>query len=568
MLVNDKRKEKHKMQILKKYYKKFVVVIACFMLFYAAGLSFANGRSINASAQIVESGYVLSETNVDDSSINQEEAQPELTQNEINNINDIIEADILSQPVAQTNSVNTTEIETSFNYNGYDAKNLLPFKKYAESLGYNFTDGSTAELLAQNYQQLYQDAMTQGVIVPLKNDILLSGIESQMTSIMIQDKPVISPMWLAGDDYNNDNNKTHQRLAKKAYDYIDDLYPNVFPSGSEELIRYADFPDNNQYESEYRNNMHFYHGINKDNYMRGIVGGGQTAKTRFMHHYNMALVLYGIGDKTEAYRSLGKALHYISDLSTPVHTGDQLPDAMIPIAIALGPIGLAGIAIYIADMIGNHMLFESIANDNTATFLEEYNVSENLSSYSLSQMVETITSFSYNYYFDVGIPELTAINGYDVAKTTVRYAVNACASVLKKFAETVSSSSSGLYKFLELSVVKSYYFFPAFWQWDMKFTNPNPFDVTLEYNSKLCFQNDAMNYTNWSDYKTTPIPASTTGNNSKTVFIDFNGTAGNVAGFISGQVGDISFKLITCAKDLKYSGGVGSCTVQKSIIVV
>ena len=54
-----------------------------------------------------------------------------------------------------------------------------------------------------------------------------------------------------------------------------------------------------------------------------FIGGEDTALSRLESHYNKAVELYKKGDFEKAYEELARALHYLEDLNTPVHTHNQ-----------------------------------------------------------------------------------------------------------------------------------------------------------------------------------------------------------------------------------------------------
>jgi hypothetical protein len=61
-----------------------------------------------------------------------------------------------------------------------------------------------------------------------------------------------------------------------------------------------------------------------------------TAKSRFIHWYTSAVENYKRENSVQAYRELGKALHYLQDLNSPPHTGDSPNDALEASKLALG----------------------------------------------------------------------------------------------------------------------------------------------------------------------------------------------------------------------------------------
>jgi hypothetical protein len=84
------------------------------------------------------------------------------------------------------------------------------------------------------------------------------------------------------------------------------------------------------------------------------------------------------------------------------------------------------------------------------------------------------------------------------------------------------------------------------YNWKVKITNPNAYAVQVTYNSKMCHESDAKNYTNLTDLETIIIPA----NSSTTVTINGNGTAGWITTCIDYSYGGSSYRRVTCANGL------------------
>lgn len=83
------------------------------------------------------------------------------------------------------------------------------------------------------------------------------------------------------------------------------------------LVEYSKMPDVDEKDGAYM--WHFYNpntGLN-------FVGGRVSALTKFVSHYEDALLHYKEGQKKAAWESLGRALHYLEDINTPVHTNNQ-----------------------------------------------------------------------------------------------------------------------------------------------------------------------------------------------------------------------------------------------------
>lgn len=83
------------------------------------------------------------------------------------------------------------------------------------------------------------------------------------------------------------------------------------------LMTYSQKPD--QDEKDGFNEWHFYNPNSGKNFN----GGSVTALSKFTSHYNNAVTYYKNNKKDAAWESLGRALHYLGDLNTPVHTNNQ-----------------------------------------------------------------------------------------------------------------------------------------------------------------------------------------------------------------------------------------------------
>ncbi|MCL2081893.1 MAG: zinc dependent phospholipase C family protein [Oscillospiraceae bacterium] len=195
------------------------------------------------------------------------------------------------------------------------------------------------------------------------------------------------------DEWEGDGkNKTHQWLTAVAMEMITNEFTLTSPflsknffklSASEKatLIQYSDWPD--IYETKDVNSWHFYYGdINSPhygtNYWRNHFDD-HTAKSRFIHWYNSAVSKYRNHSRVDAYRDLGKALHYLQDLNAPPHTGDNTVNA-----------------IYV---VGKHQKYEQTADERKAEFrvtsggLYTHHVANTLSS-----VADTAARYSYGYY--------------------------------------------------------------------------------------------------------------------------------------------------------------------------
>jgi len=351
-------------------------------------------------------------------------------------------------------SVKADELSRQSNaYNDYYFGNVVPLREYIIKLGFDLDDEDDQNFLGVNFLDYYNQATADGIIKPCDNDILLAGDLNQGSS-----------KWNSGQDYTQYLAGTHQLLAGKAYDYASLLFPSLYTPGDNstlgtdrsKLVLYADYPDVEETTPNFLvialNNYHFY--ANGTNLFNNALNSGMNAKTQFITYYNEAIDYYfgqngKVQSKTYAFNALGKALHYISDIATPVHTGDQFTT----LEVALGIPTIVGVmlgdpvALLVAGPLSssiftrylNHTSFEDVAKDwaNSYSFS---NITAPLASYSISSIAESVTIFSSAYYNQVGGPFNVFVSDTTrktVSAATIPYAVDACASVLVKFARDV-----------------------------------------------------------------------------------------------------------------------------------
>lgn len=93
------------------------------------------------------------------------------------------------------------------------------------------------------------------------------------------------------------------------------------------------------------------------------------------------------------------------------------------------------------------------------------------------------------------------------------------------------------------------------YEWDVKIINDNPFDVSVTYNSRMCFDDAARNFYGLRDLADVTIPA----NGSATVRIKGNGTAQYITMAINYTVDGTRYRRVTSANGLtKHSNGTFS----------
>jgi len=310
------------------------------------------------------------------------------------------------------------------------------------------------------------------------------------------------------------NGGVHQVLAGRAMDYAFSRVPSLFGGTSiwcseasawttEErraFVRYSDWPDHpgvcpvhgellpnaqpccwqwdprGRVEREpfigaipiffpvgqWSNNHHFYNPNTGRNFFNNNIEPGVNARTRTVHFFNRAVGTYqGIYHSNQNYnwrrvqsmRYLGKASHFISDISAPVHTGDVLPNG----SPGQSPLWIATQNAYHLAQIGYyHSTFESVAqeelnrvaNGQISDFFPAVQYrrfpnawTQSTASNRISQLAHLVAVESYSRYHlvsDTGLFNwITDETRREVAHETLPLAVDANAAMLIMFAEAV-----------------------------------------------------------------------------------------------------------------------------------
>ncbi len=84
-----------------------------------------------------------------------------------------------------------------------------------------------------------------------------------------------------------------------------------------QIMTYCTRPDEDEIDGAFK--YHFYNPATEQNFM----GEDDSALARCKMHYTNAVAYFKNGDRKAAFEALGRALHYLEDLNTPVHTNNQ-----------------------------------------------------------------------------------------------------------------------------------------------------------------------------------------------------------------------------------------------------
>lgn len=140
--------------------------------------------------------------------------------------------------------------------------------------------------------------------------------------------------------------------------------------------------------------------------------GGTSASERFEEYFNAAVKAQKAGNEEKAAEHLGRALHYIQDVSVPHHTKFALTVA--------------------------HSKYEAFCDENIETYLGDYE--STIESYyiiwkdlAIEDFVPTVAGVSTKYYDDV--KNSAKQEKWDsTAKTLTRYSASVTSAVLYRFA--------------------------------------------------------------------------------------------------------------------------------------
>ena len=134
------------------------------------------------------------------------------------------------------------------------------------------------------------------------------------------------------------NDTAHKYVTQTSFEAFSDMnlddnirkdYPNLanasefFKNDEKEykklLVTYSTQPDRDETQGIYK--YHFYNPITETNFMNEK----ESALKRSKDHFEKAVSNYKCGDKTMAYQELGRSVHFMEDMNTPVHTAYELP---------------------------------------------------------------------------------------------------------------------------------------------------------------------------------------------------------------------------------------------------
>ena len=126
------------------------------------------------------------------------------------------------------------------------------------------------------------------------------------------------PNWTSGSD------STHQFITANAITIVKKAYPSYPLSSYTSTLKTAsDYPDTSA-SGQTDNGTFIGHFYNPDTGRTWTGVTNPTAKARLIWWYNDAVSKYKAGNISTAMNSLGCALHYAADLSTPHHAANKV----------------------------------------------------------------------------------------------------------------------------------------------------------------------------------------------------------------------------------------------------
>lgn len=208
---------------------------------------------------------------------------------------------------------------------------------------------------------------------------------------------------------------THRYVTETSIKTISNINQDIrFDEYERSVISdYSLKPDEDEIEGAYK--LHFFNPVNEKNFM----GEKKSASSKCDEHFSEAIKHFKCGDKIMALQELGRAIHFMEDLNTPVHTGYSKPvDAVL--------------------MFPLHIRFEKICDDICEECKSDIK-SENLKYYEeneLSDISKNSASVSGdNYWY---LTNETGITDKEVAKNAVSNALNNVSGIIHKFHTSVS----------------------------------------------------------------------------------------------------------------------------------
>lgn len=118
------------------------------------------------------------------------------------------------------------------------------------------------------------------------------------------------------------SSETHRYTTSRGITILDEVKPEISSKiytekDKQQILTYCTKPDEDEIDGAFK--YHFFNPATEKNFM----GEDDSALARCVGHYKKALEWYKKGNREKAFEELGRSLHFLEDLNTPVHTNNQ-----------------------------------------------------------------------------------------------------------------------------------------------------------------------------------------------------------------------------------------------------
>lgn len=148
--------------------------------------------------------------------------------------------------------------------------------------------------------------------------------DTYKTDPIFEQSNMIQPLWVSGDFEGEELlHGSHETITAAAVIIMNNDIGFFYEDTADAVAALLTLaiasilPD--KYETAIGFEGHFYHGLYHFNYLGQVFN---TALTNTQTHYAAALLAVELGDKDNAIKEIGKALHYIQDVSEPHHASN------------------------------------------------------------------------------------------------------------------------------------------------------------------------------------------------------------------------------------------------------
>lgn len=178
-----------------------------------------------------------------------------------------------------------------------------------------------------------------------------------------------------------------------------------------DLYEYCVRPDFDENNGIFK--WHFYNPATEKNFM----GETTSALTKFRDHYDEAVKAYKVGQEKKSWEELGRSLHFLEDINTPVHTNSQkLSDAISQLLFHTNFEKLCTEVQedYCAEMTRGQMMYylynsttqiakssANLANDNYYAMMHKTATQTEIAGNSIINAQKSVAGVLYKFYQDI-----------------------------------------------------------------------------------------------------------------------------------------------------------------------